>query len=686
MDDPAHPTVRLDGHSLTVADLVRIAREPGTRVECATEALAAVRRSAREVASLVRQYTVEYRQWKQAAGELPHLDYGITTGFGEFKRIAIHPRQLKTLQHNILLSHCAGAGESADPDDSASYFPAEVVRATLAIRLNAFLKGHSGVTEGLVRAIVAMLNRGVVPLVPLRGSVGSSGDLAPLSHLFVVLLGEGRYWVIPDGALACPRQWTELRGNLARTATLTGVPAARRERAAIAARKQARAQLAGDLGLSLAAMPRIVEKEGLALTNGANFTAALLALAVHDGEALANAADVAAGMTMAAVCGCARALDERVHEARGHRGQIESAENLRDMLAASRQLESSGDVQDAYSLRCAPQVHGAARDTLAYAAMVVETEINSATDNPLFFGVGSSPRGSSEPAFDSGFWASWRAGYEGEQRHSFSAGNFHGEPVGFAADFLAIALAELADVSERRTQLLLDSDHNRHLPPNLVPMAGVNSGWMIAQYCAAGIVSENKVLAHPASVDSIPTSANSEDHNAMGIIAARKARTVLRNAQAVLAIELLVAAQALEWRVRGKLPATVGYKRREGDEARQQERSQFLAALARGPLTRDELGACGVALAYERVRALAEPLLADRPLDEDIRRVRGTLEDTSFVRGLNEELGKLGPATMRKRGARRAGRGGGAGRGEAPFPQVAPQRHLRPIRPLRSER
>jgi len=247
-------------------------------------------------------------------------------------------------------------------------------------------------------------------------------------------------------------------------------------------------------------------------------------------------------------------------------------------------------------------------------------------------------------------------------------------------------LAELADVSERRTQLLLDSDHNRHLPPNLVPMAGVNSGWMIAQYCAAGIVSENKVLAHPASVDSIPTSANSEDHNAMGIIAARKARTVLRNAQAVLAIELLVAAQALEWRVRGKLPATVGYKRREGDEARQQERSQFLAALARGPLTRDELGACGVALAYERVRALAEPLLADRPLDEDIRRVRGTLEDTSFVRGLNEELGKLGPATMRKRGARRAGRGGGAGRGEAPFPQVAPQRHLRPIRPLRSER
>ena len=658
MDEPSHATVRLDGSSLTIADLVRIARDPGTRVEYAPEALDGVRRGREEMDRLIDRYAADYESWTHGGGVKPVLDYGVTTGFGEFKRIAIDPAELKTLQHNILLSHCAGAGENADADDPAGYFPAEIVRAALTIRLNTFLKGHSGVTEPLLRAIVAMLNQGVIPLVPLRGSVGSSGDLAPLSHLFVVLLGEGRYWVIPQGSRACPRTWPELRGNLQRTADLGAGGAAAVE----SARGPAVAQLAADLGLSLAQMPRIVEKEGLALTNGANFTAALLALAVHDGEALANAADVAAALSLAGVCGCARALDERVHEARNHRGQVESAANLRDLVAASKQLETSGEVQDAYSLRCAPQVHGAVRDTIAYAAMVVETEINSATDNPLFFGLGVGD-GKAAQSFDAGFGKTDGHDRNGERRISFCAGNFHGEPVGFAADFLAIALAELADISERRTQLLLDSNHNRNLPPNLVPMAGLNSGFMIAQYCAAGIVSENKVLAHPASVDSIPTSANSEDHNAMGIIAARKARTVLHNVQAVLAIEMLVAAQALEWRVRGAVPAAGKVDRGDGNAARKLEMTRFLDALALGPLTWDELGACGVALAYQRVRQLAEPLRGDRPLDEDIRRVRSALEDNSLVRWLNLELGKLGPA---------------------PFPQVAAKRHLRPIRPLRS--
>ena len=665
--------VVLDGEHLTVPELVRIARDPGVQVVCAPTALERVRESRAQVQRLVRDYTRDHHAWERdPTAKKPLLDYGITTGFGEFKRIPIEPSKLRKLQRNLVLSHCAGAGLSSDAGDPASYFPAEVVRAVLVIRLNAFLSGHSGVTKSLVAALVAMLNRGVVPLVPLHGSVGSSGDLAPLSHLFSVLLGEGRYWVIPDGARSCPREWGELRGNVQRIDAAAG----RTLRAVAAARRQARAQLASDLGIARADMPPIVEKEGLALTNGANFTAALLALAVHDAEALANAADVAASMAMAAVCGCMRTLDKRVHLARAHQGQIDSAANLRDLLAANKQVESSGEVQDPYSLRCAPQVHGAARDAVAYAAMVVGTEINSATDNPLFFG------SDADLPFDAGFWERWPEDYDGTRRMSFSAGNFHGEPLGFAADFLAIGLAELANISERRTQLLLDSDHNRNLPANLVPMAGLNSGWMIAQYCAAGIVSENKVLAHPASVDSIPTSSNSEDHNAMGTIAARKLRTVLRNAQAVLAIELLVAAQALEWRVRLPLSACADDKPAKGKEARQAERERFFGELARGPLTLDELGPCGVALAYQRVRELAQPLCIDRPLDEDIRRVRAALEDNSLVRWLDAELANLGEAKTVERIEDASGKVS-AGE-EAAFPQVATVRCLRSVRPLRT--
>ncbi len=253
-------------------------------------------------------------------------------------------------------------------------------------------------------------------------------------------------------------------------------------------------------------------------------------------------ADAAVSLSLEAVCGCARAFDPRVHEARGLAGQIASAADIRELIRGSRLIEKAGAVQDVYSLRCAPAVHGAARDAIAYARRVAEAEINAATDNPLFFPGGEAP-------FDHEFAANWPAGYDGRERISYSAGNFHGEPVGMAADVLAIALAELANISERRTQMLLDSHQSRNLPGNLIPHRGINSGLMIIQYAAAGIVSENKVLTHPASVDSIPTSANSEDHNAMSTIAARKVRTVLRNAQSVLAIELLVAAQAVEWRV-----------------------------------------------------------------------------------------------------------------------------------------
>ncbi|HSK75539.1 MAG TPA: aromatic amino acid lyase, partial [Thermoanaerobaculia bacterium] len=515
MSEPGHSSaVVLDGGSLTLEDLARIARDPRVRVEIQEDALARVRKSWDQIEALAKRYIEDWERQKRGEEASPVLEYGVTTGFGEFKNIPIAPDCLEQLQRNILLSHSVGAGETADPGNPANYFEPDVVRAALAIRLNAFLKGHSGLRPQMVRAVQAMLNQGVVPLVPIRGSVGSSGDLCPLSHLFVVLLGEGRYYVVREpGDLAYrPR---DLRGGLA--------------------------QLREDLGLDEVPSPSY--KEGLALTNGANFSAALLALAAHDAGNAAHVADVACALSLEAVCGCARAFDDRVHRARGLEGQIASAANIRSLLEGSQLIEKAGAVQDVYSLRCTPAVHGAARDSIAYARKVAEAEINAATDNPLFF-----PEDGTPP-FDHEFAANWPDGYDGRQRISYSAGNFHGEPVGMAADFLAIGLAELANISERRTQMLLDAHHNRNLPGNLIPHRGINSGYMIAQYCAAGIVSENKVLTHPATVDSIPTSANSEDHNAMATIAARKLRTVLRNVQAVLAIELLAAAQAVEWRV-----------------------------------------------------------------------------------------------------------------------------------------
>ncbi|HXU32255.1 MAG TPA: aromatic amino acid lyase [Thermoanaerobaculia bacterium] len=611
-------TITLDGSSLTLADLARIARDPLVAVECAPEALARVERGWKRIEQIADAYTEAYRRLERGEeGDPPVLDYGVTTGFGEFKNIPIAPEQLELLQRNILLSHAVGVGENADPNDPANYFPPEVVRAALAIRLNAFLKGHSGVRLELVEVVRRMLVRGIVPRVPLRGSVGSSGDLCPLAHLFVVLLGEGDYYVArtADDLKSHPR--TIRRGLL---------------------------DLADDLAYAGASapwpLPGVSFKEGLALTNGATFSAALLALAVHDGEAAADCADLAAALSLEAVCGCARALDPKVHEMRGHRGAIQSAERLRALLAGSRLLEGAGAVQDVYSLRCAPQVHGAARDALAYARTVAEQEINAATDNPLFF-----PEAEDDP-WDWQFRGNWPAGYDGTLRASFSAGNFHGEPVGMAADFLAIGLAELANISERRTQMLLDGHHSRGLPPNLIPWAGVNSGLMIAQYSAAGVVSENKVLAHPASVDSIPTSANSEDHNAMATFAARKLRTVLGNVQAVLAIELLVTAQAVEWRTllrsgggrlaesapRGEDPGSLIRAAQEKSNAYDTQLAEFSAwtSADRRERIAEFLGA-GTRAAYLKIRRAASTLLTDRRLDLDVRAVRDLVERGELV-------------------------------------------------------
>jgi histidine ammonia-lyase len=611
MSDPDHSSshrapVVLTGSGLTIEDLARVARDPRVRVEISDDALARVRQTWDQIERLAHQYQDDFARLQKGEDVHPVLEYGITTGFGEFKNLAVAPEQLEQLQRNILLSHSVGLGESADDRCAANYFDAEVVRAALVIRLNAFLKGHSGVRPEMARAVQAMINRGIVPRVPIRGSVGSSGDLCPLSHTFVVLLGEGRYFVVrePDDLCAGPR---ELRGGLE--------------------------QLADDLGMPV---PQPSFKEGLALTNGATFSAALLALAVHDGEKTAHVADVACALSLEAVCGCARAFDPRIHVVRGLAGQIACAANIRALLQGSRLIERAGAVQDVYSLRCAPAVHGAARDAIAYARRVVEAEINAATDNPLFF-----PADPSSP-WDHEFRANWPEGYSGEHRISYSAGNFHGEPVGMAADFLAIGLAELANISERRSQMLLDKDHNRNLPSNLVPHRGVNSGYMIAQYSAAGVVSENKVLTHPATVDSIPTSANSEDHNAMATIACRKLRTVLRNVQSVLAIELIVATQAVDWRVGMDLPACVSSKFRKPDEdgeallsswdKAEQEAKDFAERIA--DEKRPEIAAWlgqGTRRAYLRIREMVPPLLTDRYLESEVRAVRGAIESNSLV-------------------------------------------------------
>ncbi len=598
MNDRPLPAIVLDGDSLLVEDVARVARDPRLTVTIDGEARERLRRGRRQIEEVVERYREEYARWLagETEGRLAQ-DYGVTTGFGEFKSIPVPPEDLETLQQNLLLSHSVGVGESSDADDLANYFPAEVVRGALLIRINAFLKGHSGVRTKLVDCLVTMLHAGVVPLVPVRGSLGSSGDLCPLAHLFAVFLGEGRYYV------------TSAPGDVdGRSIEL----------------KEA-AGLAADLGCEPV---RPSYKEGLALSNGATFSTALLALAVHDAAQAATTADVACALTLEALCGCARAFDPKVHEARGQKGQIASAANIRRLIETSRLVDqAAAAVQDPYSVRCAPAVHGTTRDAIAYARKIVRREVNAATDNPLFF--------PGEKPWDFRFEANWPPSYDGHDRVSYSAGNFHGQPIAVAADFLTIAVAELANVSERRTQMLLDARHNRNMPANLVARRGLNSGLMITQYSAASLVSENKVLAHPASVDSIPTAANVEDHVAMAATAARKLRTVLANVEAALGIELMVAAQGVEWRLglryfpragsetaaEDEIPGPVAAH--EGPERVAEEDERFRSAVRPENRERlaDELGG-GTRAAYLAIRATVAPVLADRPLDDDIRRMR----------------------------------------------------------------
>ncbi len=407
------------------------------------------------------------------------ISYAITTGVGKLSDVRIPPEQIRELQVNLVRSHSVGVGEP---------LPSAEVRAMMLLRANSLSKGHSGVRPVVIDTLCEMLNRCVTPFVPSQGSVGASGDLAPLAHLALALIGEG--------------ECLDEKGN----------------------------RTPSDEALRSAEIaPLVLEaKEAVSLINGTQAMLAVGALALSAAEVLVDSADVIGALTLDALRGTDVAFDERIHQARPHPGQLATAANLRKMLEGSEIRRSHADcnrVQDAYSLRCIPQVHGAVRDTVAHCREVFETEINSAVDNPLVF-VTDAKTG------------------EGDV---LSGGNFHGQPLAFALDFLAIALSALAGISERRIEQLVNPALNEGLPAFLAPGAGLNSGFMMPQVTAAALVSENKVLAHPASVDSITTSGNKEDYVSMGMTAALKLRRVLENTRTVLAIEAMASAQAVEF-------------------------------------------------------------------------------------------------------------------------------------------
>ena len=446
--------MEIDGESLDIEKVIKVARY-GEKVEISEKTREKVERSRKVVEDIV---------------EGNRIAYGIKTGFGELQNVIIPKEDAKKLQRNIILSHSSGVGEPLSR---------EIVRASMLIRANALAKGYSGVRYLIVRTLADMLNKGVHPVIPEKGSVGASGDLAPLAHMALVIIGRGN---------------AEYKGEV-----LDGKEAMKR---------------AGIETVELEA------KEGLALINGTPVMNAMGAIAVYDSINLLKHAHVAAAMSLEALKGSDRPFDERIHRIRPHSGQIKSAKNMRMLLEKSGIIEKyRGErVQDAYSLRCIPQVFGAVMDTVNYVKKVVETEMNSATDNPLIF-----PEGD-----------------------SISGGNFHGEPLALAMDFLKIALTDLGNISERRTFRLLDSKLSG-LPPFLTEKSGLNSGLMLTQYVSAALASENKVLSHPSSVDTIPTSASQEDHVSMGANGARHALKVIENVEKIVAVELLCSAQALEF-------------------------------------------------------------------------------------------------------------------------------------------
>lgn len=401
--------------------------------------------------------------------------YGLTTGFGKFSDVLIPEEETMDLQRNLIISHSCGVGQA---------LPEDIVRGVMLLRVNALAKGNSGIRLSTVQTLIDMINKEVIPLIPEKGSLGASGDLAPLSHMVLTMMGEGQAYY--EGQLMSSKEAMDKAG----IATVS-----------------------------------LVSKEGLALINGTQVMTSVGAHTLYDAIELSKTADIATALTMEALNGITTSFDHKVHEVRGHEGQIQAAANVLRLVEGSQMVSEQGEirVQDAYSLRCSPQVQGASKDALNFIKTRVEIEMNAATDNPLIFV---------------------------DEDQVISGGNFHGQPMALPFDFLAIAIAELANISERRLERLVNPALSEGLPAFLTEGGGLHSGFMIVQYAAAALVSENKILAHPASVDSIPSSANQEDHVSMGTIAARKAREILDNSRKVLAMEILGAAQGID--LRGK--------------------------------------------------------------------------------------------------------------------------------------
>lgn len=528
-------TVGLDGLNLDIDAVVAVARG-GARVELAPEAIRRVKAAEEFVARLVREERVVY---------------GITTGFGKFSEVVISREEVTHLQRNLILSHATGVGPA---------LPEDTVRAVMLLRANALARGNSGIRLVTLERLLEMINRGVHPLVPAKGSVGASGDLAPLAHIALVLIGEGEAFYQGE--------------------RMTGGEAMRRA----------------------SLEPVVLEaKEGLALINGTQVMTGIGALAVHDAAMLLKVADIAGAMSLEALKGTMTAFALAIQKVRPHPGQQAVSANFHLLTRGSEIIESHKNcpkVQDAYSLRCIPQVHGASRDALDYVREVIITEMNSVTDNPLIF------LGEDWPAADTGGPDAGGGPINSDLGGVVvSGGNFHGQPVAIAMDFLGIALSEIANIAERRVERMLNPQLSG-LPAFLAERGGLNSGLMISQYTAAALVSENKVLASPASVDSIPTSANQEDHVSMGTIAARKAVEILDNVRNVLAIELLCASQGLDFQK---------------------------------PLLPGE----GTGKAYEVIRAGVPHLENDRVIYSDINKVYRLIADEVLVLEVEKAVGKL---------------------------------------------
>jgi histidine ammonia-lyase len=507
--------IRLTGDDLRIDDVWAVAFEAAAAA--LSDDARAKMRAARELVERAAHGTSEHT-------------YGINTGFGRFVSKSIPEEQTEELQLRLLRSHACGVG---DP------YPDGIVRAAMLLRANALAKGTSGARVETVELLLECLGRGVIPVVPSRGSVGASGDLAPLAHLALPLVGEGEAYV----------EGERLSGAEALTAA----------------------------GLE---PTRLEAKEGLSLVNGTQFMAAYGALGVVRARRLAKSADIACALSLEALQGSRTSFLPQIHRLRPLRGQLDAAANVLLLLEGSAIIEAHkwcDKVQDAYSLRCAPQVHGASRDLLDYVEATVAVELNAATDNPLVLV---------------------------EDELLVSNGNFHGQPLAFALDALAMACSELANISERRVERLVNPNLSDGLPAFLTVDGGLNSGFMIPQYVAASLVSENKSLCHPASVDSIPTSAGQEDHVSMGNAAALKAWQVLANSERAVAIELLAGAQGVE----------------------------FLAPLEPGK---------GARAAHDAIRSISPRLGDDRPLAPDIEAVAAAIQDGSLVAAVEAEVGEL---------------------------------------------